>query len=95
MEYELQTQPASPPAFVFVVDTCTSEEELEHLVDSLQQTLNLLPEDAIVGFITFGTHVTVHELGYAECSKSHVFRGTKEYICLGGVPARSSPLVSR
>ena len=41
------------------------------------QTLNLLPEHVLVGLITFGTHVAVHEIGFAECAKSYVFRGTK------------------
>ena len=29
--------------------------------------LSLLPENASVGLITFGTHVHVHELGFDEC----------------------------
>ena len=45
----------------------------------LLQTLNLLPEDALVGLVTFGTNVAVHELGFSECPKSYVFRGDKEY----------------
>jgi protein transport protein SEC23 len=32
-----------------------------------------------VGLVTFGTHVHVHELGFAECPKAFVFRGTKDY----------------
>ena len=32
-----------------------------------------------MGLITYGTHVQVHELGFAECAKSYVFRGSKEY----------------
>jgi protein transport protein SEC23 len=79
LEYELNTIPVGPPTFLFVVDTCVDEGELEHLRDALQQTLNLLPEDALVGLITFGTLVHVHELGFSECPKSYVFRGEKEY----------------
>lgn len=79
VEYELQTPPAGPPAFLFVVDTCLDEEEMDELKDSLQQTLSLLPEKALVGLITYGTHVMVHELGFTDCPKSYVFRGTKEY----------------
>ena len=52
---------------------------MEELKDSLQQTLNLIPETSLVGLITFGTHVMVHELGFTDCPKSYVFRGTKEY----------------
>ena len=80
VEYELQQAPQSgPPVFLFVVDTCLDEEEMDELKDSLQQTLNLIPEDSLVGLITFGTHVMVHELGFTQCPKSYVFRGTKEY----------------
>lgn len=37
VEYELTTPPHGPPAFVFCVDTCVSEDELDELKDSLQQ----------------------------------------------------------
>lgn len=79
VEYELQTNPTGPPVFLFVIDTCVLEDELKELRDSLQQTLNLLPDDALVGLVTFGTLVHVHELGFNECSKSYVFRGDREY----------------
>lgn len=81
MEYELQTPPAGPPVFLLVVDTCLDDAELEHLRDSLQQVLQLLPEQALVGLVTFGTHVMVHELSAAslDCARSYVFRGSKEY----------------
>jgi protein transport protein SEC23 len=39
----------------------------------------MIPEESHVGLITFGMHVHVHELGFSECSKCFVFRGTKEY----------------
>ena len=79
LEYDLPSQqPAGPPVFVYLVDTCLEEEELEQLKDSLQQSLSLLPESALLCLITFGTNVQVHELGFAECPKSFVFRGTKE-----------------
>jgi hypothetical protein len=39
----------------------------------------MIPEHALVGLVTFGTHVHVHELGFSECPKAYVFRGTKEY----------------
>eukprot|EP00640_Fibrocapsa_japonica_P004152 CAMPEP_0113945218 /NCGR_PEP_ID=MMETSP1339-20121228/41600_1 /TAXON_ID=94617 /ORGANISM="Fibrocapsa japonica" /LENGTH=222 /DNA_ID=CAMNT_0000950679 /DNA_START=32 /DNA_END=696 /DNA_ORIENTATION=- /assembly_acc=CAM_ASM_000762 len=80
VEYELQSSPvAGPPVFVFVVDTCLHDDELDELKDSLQQLLNLLPENALVGLITFGSNVMVHEIGFTDCPKSFVFRGNKEY----------------
>ena len=69
VEYELQQRSVGPPVFLFVVDTCLPESELESLKDSIQQTLNLLPEDALVGLITFGAHVLVHEIGSASATR--------------------------
>ena len=41
-------------------------------------SLSLLPPNALVGLITFGKMVHVHELGTEGISKSYVFRGTKD-----------------
>lgn len=54
------------------------EEELGYAISALQQALEFLPENALVGFVSFGTQVQVHELGYGEMSKVYVFRGSKE-----------------
>lgn len=78
IEYSIVRAPCLPPVFLFVVDTCMDEEELGALKDSLQMSLSLLPPNALVGLITFGKMVQVHELGTEGCSKSYVFRGTKD-----------------
>lgn len=39
------------------------EEELAALKESLQMSLTLIPQNALVGLITFGKMVQVHELG--------------------------------
>jgi len=78
IEYTITRAPCLPPVFLFVVDTCMDEEELGALKDSLQMSLSLLPPQALVGLITFGKMVQVHELGTEGCSKSYVFRGTKD-----------------
>lgn len=46
--------------------------------ESLQMSLSLLPPNALVGLITYGKMVHVHELGAEGISKSYVFRGTKD-----------------
>lgn len=66
------------PVFLFLLDTCLIEEELGYLKASLSQALTLVPENSLVGLITFGTQVHVHELGFPECLKSYVFRGFKD-----------------
>lgn len=79
-EYELTEIPnVGPPAFLFVLDTCGHVDDLNELSDSIQQALNLLPEDSLVGLITYGTNVQVHELGFDGIPKCYVLRGNKEY----------------
>ena len=95
IEYRLARSAPAPPIFVYVVDTCQEEDSLKALKDSLVMSLSLLPPNALVGLVTFGTMVKlamscgntgltlpqaqVHELGYTECAKSFVFRGSKDY----------------
>nr|XP_043625700.1 protein transport protein SEC23-like isoform X2 [Erigeron canadensis] len=67
-----------PNVYVFVIDTCMIEEELGFARSALQQALEFLPENALVGFVSFGTQVQVYELGYSDMSKVYVFRGSKE-----------------
>ncbi|KAF8695146.1 hypothetical protein HU200_037757 [Digitaria exilis] len=73
-----ETGPVVPPVFIFVVDTCMIEEEIGYLKSALAQAVELLPDNSLVGFITFGTYVQVHELGFGLLPKAYVFKGTKE-----------------
>ncbi|TPX68583.1 hypothetical protein SpCBS45565_g03043 [Spizellomyces sp. 'palustris'] len=79
IEYILNKPPSLPPIFLYLVDTCLDEVDLKALKDALVVSLSLLPPNALVGLITYGTMAQVHELGYSECPKSYVFRGSKEY----------------
>ncbi|KAK7048479.1 protein transport protein SEC23 [Favolaschia claudopus] len=79
IEYTLSRPVQVPPIFLFVVDTCLDEEDLKALRDALVVSLSLIPPYSLVGLITYGTMTQVHEIGYAECNKSYVFRGGKEY----------------
>jgi protein transport protein SEC23 len=99
MDFILPTaRPACPPAFLYVVDACASEEELESLKDSILQSLELLPPTALVGLVTYGTMVQVHEMASAsDCPRSYVFKGTKDYesaqvaSLLGVTPIAAGP----
>ncbi|KAG2361211.1 hypothetical protein BDR07DRAFT_1461601 [Suillus spraguei] len=62
-----------------VVDTCLDTEDLKALCDALVVSLSLIPPYALVGLVTFGSVMQVRKLGHAECSKSYVFCGGKEY----------------
>lgn len=79
IEYTILRSQCLPPIFLLVVDTCLDDEELVALKDSLQTSLSLLPPNALIGLITFGRMVMVHELGIDGVSKSYVFLGTKDY----------------
>ncbi|XP_064935492.1 protein transport protein SEC23 C-like isoform X2 [Musa acuminata AAA Group] len=75
----IETGSKIPSVFLFVVDTCMIEEEIVFLKSALSQAIELLPENSLVGLITFGTYVQVHELGFGHMPKSYVFKGSKEY----------------
>lgn len=80
VEYVLPRPAPQPPVFFFVVDTCVEEaDDLQSLKEALIVSLNLLPPKALVGVITYGTMVQVHEVGFTDLPKSFVFRGSKEY----------------
>ncbi|TQE10384.1 hypothetical protein C1H46_003981 [Malus baccata] len=79
IEYDSSLEkPTSPPVFIFVVDTCMIEEELSFLKSALSQALGLLPDYSLVGLITFGTFVHVHELGFSGVPKTYIFKGSKD-----------------
>ncbi|KAL6063063.1 GTPase-activating protein S23, variant 2 [Balamuthia mandrillaris] len=78
IEYTLSQPALAPPIFLFVVDTCLDEKNLQQLKESLLMSLSLIPENSLVGLITFGTTVQVFELAFADCPKSWVFRGSKD-----------------
>lgn len=60
-----------------VVDTCMIEAELNALKQSLIVTLSMMPPDALVGLITFGTYVHLHDLSSNNCGKAYVFHPQK------------------
>ncbi|KAK2406064.1 Protein transport protein S23 C [Trifolium repens] len=70
--------PHVPPVYLFVVDTCVIEEEIGFLRSAISQAVELLPDNSLVGLITFGTFVHVHELGFGIVPKTYVFRGSKD-----------------
>lgn len=63
---------------MFVVDSCITDEELGFLKSALSQAFNLLPGNSLVGLITFGAEVHVHELGFQQINKTFVFKGSKD-----------------
>lgn len=66
------------PAFVFVVDACSADDELRGLKNELLRVVEQLPENSLVSLITFDSMVRVHDLGFSECSKVVLFHGDRE-----------------
>jgi protein transport protein SEC23 len=68
----------NPPVFLFVVDLCQDEDNLEALKETLIISLSLLPPNALVGLVTYGSIVQVHDLK-SVIPKNVVFRGNRDY----------------
>jgi len=49
-------------------------EELKALKDALQKAIAYLPADALIGLITFGRVVEIHELNVKGIARSYVFK---------------------
>lgn len=79
IEYITSRPVQQPPIFLFLVDLCQDEDNLKALKETLVTSLSLLPPNALVGLVTFGTIVQVHDLALEKIAKSYIFRGDKEY----------------
>jgi len=60
IEYILSKSAAHAPIFLYVVDTCLDDSDLQALKDTLIVSLSLLPQTALIGLITYGTMVSKH-----------------------------------
>lgn len=79
IEYITSKPVNQPPIFLFVVDLCQDEDNLMALKETLAESLSYFPENALVGLITFGQLVHVHDLSNPAVRRSYVFRAGKEY----------------
>ena len=79
IEYITAKPVKQPPIFLFVVDLCQDDDNLQALKETLVISLAYLPPNALVGLVTFGTMVQVYDLTSPTISKLYIFRGDKEY----------------
>lgn len=79
MEYVLTKAVQLPPVFLYVVDLCQDDENIDALKETLAELLDLLPPNALVGLVTYGPTVQVHDLSSAGLGRRFVFRGDKQY----------------
>eukprot|EP01128_Nolandella_sp_AFSM9_P000390 TRINITY_DN10551_c0_g1_i1.p1 TRINITY_DN10551_c0_g1~~TRINITY_DN10551_c0_g1_i1.p1 ORF type:complete len:768 (-),score=147.06 TRINITY_DN10551_c0_g1_i1:41-2314(-) len=79
IEYNLNKNAAVPPVFLFVVDTAIRHaDELKAMKTTLLQSLETIPRNCFVGLITYGKHVSVHELSFPLFPKAVCFSGEKD-----------------
>jgi len=80
VEYSIPNGTPFRPVFLFVVDICNNEKEHNHLKNLLLKAIATLPQNCMVGLITFGTLCSIHELRFNECPRNYVFNGNKTYL---------------
>ena len=84
IEYQLPQRSSTIPTFLFVIDTVLEPSDLKASIKALQHSLELIPQYAQVGLITFGSMIQVYELGFSKCTKQYLLRGdanhTKESL---------------
>lgn len=66
------------PVCLFVLDLCVSAEDLEHMKLAVEQAITMLPDSTLVGVITFGSMVYVHEMAAGDMPSCVMFRGSRE-----------------
>lgn len=85
VEYSTNKFNNLPPIFIYVIDTCFETEDIEDAYESLKGSLvvslSLLPENALVGLISYGKNVQIHNLAPNNSGRSinYSFNGSKEY----------------
>ena len=80
VEYISAKTSAFPPVFMFLIDTSTYDQERHELmINVIQTAINLLPDDAMVGLITFGTNVNVHSFTNEPLKTIYQFSGDFVY----------------
>ncbi|CCE64827.1 hypothetical protein TPHA_0I03260 [Tetrapisispora phaffii CBS 4417] len=68
-----------PPIFFLVVDITTEDENLDALKEYLISSLSLMPPNALIGLITYGTVIRLHDLSCTTIDRCNVFKGDREY----------------
>ncbi|SMN19829.1 similar to Saccharomyces cerevisiae YPR181C SEC23 GTPase-activating protein, stimulates the GTPase activity of Sar1p [Maudiozyma saulgeensis] len=79
MEYITNKPVNVPPIFFFVIDITAEQENLDALKQSIITSLTLLPPNALIGLITYGNVVQLHDLSSETIDRCNVFRGDREY----------------
>lgn len=78
IEYALKTD-LNPPIFLFLVDVAAEEQELDAIKQNIAIIANSIPKNSLVGIISFGAVVKLHELFEVhDFFRSNAFSGSKK-----------------
>lgn len=77
-EYKIANR-EEPAGYMFVIDLCLSQEELEKVKGELIEVLKTLPDETYIGLVTFHKYVNVYELP-ARLNTVYCLNGAKEYL---------------
>lgn len=100
VEYKITKKGNAPhPIVFFVIDVSIDKEELMHMKEKIQNVLDGLPDDCMIGVLTFGTMANLLEVGFTDFTKFHTFKGDKTYSALDiqnilGISMKSNPKTS-
>jgi protein transport protein SEC23 len=65
-------------ALIFVIDTNIEKTDFLACKAAIVHALRSIPQSTTLGLISFGSHVSVYELGFRMCSKSHIMLCSNE-----------------
>ena len=76
-EFKVSDRP-EPNSYLFIIDLCLSEEELEALKKEVLEIVANLPDETYIGIITFHKYVNLYDLP-ARLNTVFCLNGSKEY----------------
>ncbi|KAL6120768.1 hypothetical protein NUSPORA_02450 [Nucleospora cyclopteri] len=80
VEYVLSRNTAFPPVFVFIIDTCTYDEERHELmIKSVEQAFDALPADSMVGIVLYGTNINLYSFTDEHIKTIYQYSGEVAY----------------
>jgi len=80
IEYAPNRGLSVPPVFLFVVDTCLEDADHQALKQQLVVSLNLLPQSAMIGMITYGTMVRLRSTLHNHFAKPSIGACTRDRL---------------
>lgn len=81
IEYSLEKHAQFPSIYLIIIDLATDAEDLAALKNTILSTLSILPENALIGLMTFGKHVSIYQLNQDNLATTNfVFNGAKMYL---------------